>query len=246
MTRIEGVPPRKGGLLVKLAYRMTRRQFGRMMDPVAVYAHAPGLLIGYGMFEQATAKQGRVEERLKVLAECKAAAVVNCEFCVDITSHIAREAGVTDEQLLALPRYRESDLFDARERLVLDYASAISRTPARVGDELFAALREHFDERQLVELTNTIALENMRARFNSAFDMTPAGFSEGMVCIRPEVEKPSDVLPEAQEPSDVRSEAQEPSGIRTEAQEPSGTLPEESPGAKRPAAASQGSVPSAA
>ncbi len=38
----------------------------------------------------------------------------------------------------------------------------------------------------MVELTNVIALENMRARFNSAFDMTPAGFSDGMVCAVPE------------------------------------------------------------
>ena len=66
---------------------------------------------------------------------------------------------------------------------MLDYATAMSRTPTSVTDELFAAMREHFDERQLVELTNVIALENMRARFNSAFDMTPAGFSEGMVCV---------------------------------------------------------------
>jgi len=65
---------------------------------------------------------------------------------------------------------------------VLDYATAISRTPVHVEDELFASLRQHFDERQLVELTNVITLENMRARFNSAFEMTPAGFSEGMVC----------------------------------------------------------------
>jgi AhpD family alkylhydroperoxidase len=186
MTRIEGVQARKAGLLIKLVYRMTRRQYGRMMDPVAVYAHAPSLLMGYGMYEQATAKQHRVEERLKALAECKAAAVVNCEFCVDIASHIARGSGLTDEQLLALPRYRESECFDERERLVLDYATAISRTPARVEDELFEQLRRHFDERQLVELTNAIAIENMRARFNSAFEMTPAGFSEGMVCIRPE------------------------------------------------------------
>jgi hypothetical protein len=55
-----------------------------------------------------------------------------------------------------------------------------------VTDDLFAALRERFDERQLVELTNVIALENMRARFNSAFDMTVAGFSDGMVCVVPE------------------------------------------------------------
>lgn len=190
MTRIEGVSRRKAGLLVRFAYRATRRQVGRMVDPIAVYAHAPSLLMGYGAFEQATARQGRVEEHLKALAETKAAAVVNCEFCVDIASHLARETGITDEQLLALPRYRESELFDERERLVLDYATAISRTPAVVSDELFRALRGHFDERQLVELTNVIALENMRARFNSAFDMTPAGFSEGMVCVRPEDGQP--------------------------------------------------------
>jgi alkylhydroperoxidase family enzyme len=77
-------------------------------------------------------------------------------------------------------------MFDDLEKLVIDYATAMSSTPAMVSDELFAALREHFDERQLVELTNVIALENLRARFNSAFDMTPAGFSEGMVCAVPE------------------------------------------------------------
>jgi alkylhydroperoxidase family enzyme len=93
---------------------------------------------------------------------------------------------VSEEQLLALPRYHESDAFDALERLVLDYAVAMTRTPPEVSDGLFAALRGHFDERQMVELTNVIALENLRSRFNSALDMTPAGFSEGMVCIVPE------------------------------------------------------------
>jgi alkylhydroperoxidase family enzyme len=186
MTRIEPVKSAHAGPLVKLVQWLSRRQLGREVDPVGVYAHAPGLLVGYGMFEQATAKQGRVEERLKVLAETKAAALVNCEFCCDIASSLALEAGVTEEQLLALPRYRESGAFDALERLVLDYAAAMSRTPTEVSDELFAALREHFDERQMVELTNVIAIENMRARFNSAFDMTPAGFTEGLVCALPE------------------------------------------------------------
>ncbi len=183
MTRIEGVSPKRAGLIGKFAYRSTRRQFGRMVDPVSVYAHTPTLLAGYGAFEQATGRQHRVSERLKVLAETRAAAVVSCEFCVDIASHIARQEGITEAQLLAMPHYRESEEFDDLEKLVLDYATAISRTPAHVSDELFAALRAHFDERQLVELTNVIALENMRARFNSAFDMTPAGFSDGMVCV---------------------------------------------------------------
>jgi alkylhydroperoxidase family enzyme len=186
MARIGGVSAKNAGPLVRLVYRLSRRRLGRDVDPVAVYAHAPGLLIGYGMLEQATAKQHHVEERLKALAETKAAAVVGCEFCCDIASSIAREAGISERQLLALPRYAESEEFSELERRVLDYATAMTRTPATVPDELMASLREHFDERQLVELTHVIALENMRARFNSAFDMTPAGFSEGMVCVVPE------------------------------------------------------------
>jgi alkylhydroperoxidase family enzyme len=192
MTRIEGVSSKQASPLVRLIYRISRRKFGRDMDPLGVYAHAPGLLVGYGMLEQATAKQRCVDERLKALAETKAAAIVSCEFCCDIASSIARESGLGDAQLLALPRYRESGEFGELERLVLDYATAMSRTPASVSDELFAALREHFDERQLVELTSVIALENMRARFNSAFEMTPAGFSEGMVCVAPERERPDE------------------------------------------------------
>jgi alkylhydroperoxidase family enzyme len=186
MTRIEPLPKRKAHPLVRWTYGASRREFGRDVDPLGVYAHAPRLLLGYGAFEKATAKEHRVEERLKVLAETKAAAIVNCEFCCDIASSIAREAGITEAQLLALPHYADSDEFSELEKLVLDYATAISRTPARVSDELFAALRKHFNERQMVELTNGIALENMRARFNSAFDMTPAGFSDGMVCVVPE------------------------------------------------------------
>jgi alkylhydroperoxidase family enzyme len=187
MTRIEEVTASNTrNPFVRFAFRLSRRELGRDVAPVGVYAHAPRLLVGYGMFEQATSKQHTVDERLKVLAETKAAAVVNCEFCCDIASSIAREHGITEAQLLALPRYADSDEFSDLERLVLDYASAMSRTPTEVTDELFAAMRAHFDERQMVELSNVIALENMRARFNSAFDMTPAGFSEGMVCVAPE------------------------------------------------------------
>jgi len=186
MTRIEPLSKHNAHPLVRWTFGASRRDLGRDVDPVGVYAYAPRLLLGYGAFEKATAKEHHVEERLKALAETKAAAIVNCEFCCDIASSIAREAGITEAQLLALPRYRESDEFSELEKLVLDYATAISRTPVHVEDELFASLRQHFDERQLVELTNVITLENMRARFNSAFEMTPAGFSEGMVCAVPE------------------------------------------------------------
>lgn len=186
MSRVEGVDKRKAGPIVRLIYRMTRREYDRMLEPVAIYAHAPGLLVGYGMLERAFAGAKRVDERLKTLAEVKAAAVIGCEFCVDMASHKGHEAGLTDEQLLALPRYSESELFSALEKLVLDYAVAVTRTPVKVDDELFARLREHFDDAQLVELTTAIVLENYRARFNWAFDIESAGFTEGMACAVPE------------------------------------------------------------
>jgi AhpD family alkylhydroperoxidase len=194
MTRIKGVSASQAGPFVRLVYRLARRQLGRatgrspegMIEPIEMYAHAPGLLWGYGQLEQATAKLKRLDRRLQHLAELKAATLTNCEYCIDIGSQIARRGGLSDEELLALPSYRNSDLFTEREKLVLDYAVGMSRTPVDVPDALFEELRKHFDDGQIVELTHLIALENLRGRFNLALGIGAAGFSEGMVCAVPE------------------------------------------------------------
>jgi alkylhydroperoxidase family enzyme len=94
--------------------------------------------------------------------------------------------GVTEQQLIDLGRYQTSAAFDEVERLVLDLAVAMARTPAAVPRELFGRLREVFDEAQLVELAGTIAWENWRSRFNRVFDVQPAGFTEGAFCALPE------------------------------------------------------------
>jgi AhpD family alkylhydroperoxidase len=194
MNRIDTTPGAPGGLFTALLLRLSRRKVRQltgsepegMIGPLEAYARLPRLLVGYGMLEDATARLHHVPERLKLLAELKAATLTSCEYCIDIGSQIARRAGLSDAQLLALPRYRDSDEFDQLEKLVLDYAVGMSRTPVAVPDELFAELRRVFDARQLVELTNLIALENMRGRFNMALGFGAAGFSEGMVCAIPE------------------------------------------------------------
>jgi alkylhydroperoxidase family enzyme len=73
---------------------------------------------------------------------------------------VSRRLGVTEEQLRALPHYRESPAFSIKERLVLDLAVAMTATPAEVPDALRSALREHFTQTQLVELAAAIAWEN--------------------------------------------------------------------------------------
>ena len=169
MARIEGVSAKEAGLKMRLAYYFTRRELARLTQreperiiELELYAHAPGLMFAYGKIEEAAGKQDRVDGRLKVLAGLKATTLTNCEFCIDLGSQVARLSSLSDEQLLALSDYRESDLVTDLEKLMLGYATGMSRTLVEVPDTLFARLREHFDEAQLVELTSAIPGEHAR------------------------------------------------------------------------------------
>jgi len=90
---------------------------------------------------------------------------------------VGRKAGLSGDKLLALSDFEHSAEFSELEKSVLRYATAMTATPVRVSDELFAELRSHFNERQLVELTSAIAWENYRARFNHAFEVEAEGLS---------------------------------------------------------------------
>jgi len=146
MARISTVSVREVDQEVELALGYTRsslaeltgRETARMIEPLEVYAHVPGLLRGYLMLEQATAELNRVDKRLRLLAELKAATLTQCEYCIDLGSQISRRWGLSDEELLALPSYRTSALFSDIDKLVLDYAVGMSRTPVEVSDALFA------------------------------------------------------------------------------------------------------------
>ncbi len=189
MARLQGVQDGEGGLFARYAFRESRRRTGKVITSLRVMLLHPGVTIGVGLMERQQERAKDVDPLLTELAVLKAATLIGCEFCIDIGSHLARsEASATAEQIRDLHRHRESPAFDERQRLVLDYAEAISQTPVRVDDELFAALREELDEKQLVALTSAIAWEQYRARFNGAFDIGPDGFTDGGVCARPVVE----------------------------------------------------------
>jgi 4-carboxymuconolactone decarboxylase len=81
-----------------------------------------------------------------------------------------------------LAQFETSAAYSELERLVLWYADAMTRTPVEIPDELFEALRQQLNPRQLVELTSAIAWENYRARFDHAFGIEAEGFSEGAYC----------------------------------------------------------------
>jgi alkylhydroperoxidase family enzyme len=200
MARVQGVQKKQAGLMVKLVYqlgpRMMRKLTGRQpsigngLEPMEIWAHKPKLMMAMGKFNGALRKPGALEVRTRNLCELKGAAMIGCEFCVDLGSQICRHSGFSDEELLAIPRYKNSELFSEREKVALDYTVAVMRTPVEVTDELFARVQDHFTTEQIVELTALLTLVNLD-RFNAAFGIGSAGFSEGMVCVPPE--KPATV-----------------------------------------------------
>jgi len=201
MARIEGVSRQQAGPMVKLVYRFMTRGMKKLtgrdpargtgLEPLEVWARQPKMMTAMGKFQGAVRKGHLVDDRTKNLMELKGAQMIGCEYCVDLGSQICRNSGFSDDELLALPRYRSSDLFTEREKLALDYAVGVMGTPVEVSDELFARMREHFADEQLVEMTALLTVVNLD-RFNAAFGIGSAGFSDGMVCLVPD--RPADAV----------------------------------------------------
>jgi len=82
--------------------------------------------------------------------------------------------GLTDEEITAI-RDGHIEAFAPAESALLCMADAMADTPSDISDDLYAALRQHFTEEQLMELAANAALENYRARFNRVFDIGSDG-----------------------------------------------------------------------
>jgi alkylhydroperoxidase family enzyme len=81
---------------------------------------------------------------------------------------VSSELGVSDEKIMALPEYATSPLYNEAERVALEYADSMTITGREVTDELFARVREFYDDDAIVELTAVIAWENASSKFNRA------------------------------------------------------------------------------
>ncbi|MBO0769365.1 MAG: carboxymuconolactone decarboxylase family protein [Solirubrobacterales bacterium] len=195
MTRIEGVDPKQAGPMVKLALRfgprLVRKLAGRApqlddgLEPLRIQAYQPKLMLASARFGAAMQKPRSLDERVHLLAHLKGAQMVGCEYCVDLGSQISRKSGLSDDELLALVDYNNSPLFSAAEKAALDFTTGFMRTPVDISDEVFANAQRYFSNAELVELAALLAFVN-GFRFNAAFEIGSAGFSEGMVCALPD------------------------------------------------------------
>ena len=164
-------------LTARLASWFSRRRLGRVADPLAAWAHHTGVLLTLLRLEMRVQRRWRrLDPTLQALAVMAPAARIGCAWCLDFGYWEFHHRGVDPRKLEDLPRWRFSAVYTDLERLVLEYAEAMTDTPPAVTDELVARLREHLDDGRLMELTSLVALENMRSRTNAALDLTSQGF----------------------------------------------------------------------
>ena len=165
------------GLLGRLVSAYSRRRFGRVLEPALAMGHHRQVLLADALFERRVEKLDRLDPELQTLAVLATALSVECVWCVDFGYFAAHTEGLDLAKIRAVTGWRESGVFTPTERRVLEFAEAATATPPTVSDELAQALRADLGDAGLVELGFLVAVENLRARFNSALGLASQGFS---------------------------------------------------------------------
>jgi len=154
-----------------------KRKYGQVLKPALIWARVPRLFtaiaILYGVLDR---KSSPIDPVLRSLITVRVSQINECRFCVDINSATLAKRSGSMSKVEALERWQESELFDNKERVVLEYAEAVTYTDRRVDDDLSQRLHEYFNEDEIVELTGLIAFQNLSSKFNSALDLPAQGF----------------------------------------------------------------------
>jgi alkylhydroperoxidase family enzyme len=149
------------GLMMKLAFYFTRRQFGKVLMPLKV--HSARLPPAFGMFYAKVAKlDGKLQLRreLVFLIREQVARINTCLFCTDIGRWAAIKESMNEAKLDALEHYASSTLFTDAERAALDYVTELTKAK-KVSPDSFARLSSHYSEREICEIVWLVASEHL-------------------------------------------------------------------------------------
>lgn len=162
------------GLLVRVAYRLLRWKLGKVVTPwKVVFARLPNAipmqLALYWAMERLP-----LEPDLQFLVQMQTAQSNGCAFCVDIGRAFALQRRMNLEKLDAVADFRTDPRFTERERAALAYVDEATRRKT-VSDETFAALRRHFDDREIAAITWINAVENYFNMINVPLEIEADG-----------------------------------------------------------------------
>ncbi len=167
MARVPYIDDTTNPELKPLADRIRAERGGRLFNLYKILLNNPRIAEGWLALFTAIRQQSDLPGRYRELAIMLVAVLNNAEY--EYVQHIpfALKAGLTQAQLDALRDWRSSKLFEDADRAVLEYTEAMTRS-IQVPDTVFAAVAQHFDSRQTVELTATVGGYNLVSRFLEA------------------------------------------------------------------------------
>lgn len=169
-------PVRQLCWVLRPLFWLQHRRYGQHLAPAKVWARVPALYAALTGFYAAIERRGSpLDAALRSLVQTRVSQINHCAFCIDLNAALSAQRSGSLDKALAVDRWRESKLFDARERLALEYAEAITRTDGQVTEALVAGLRQHFDEEALIELTALVAFQNLSSKFNAALEIPAQG-----------------------------------------------------------------------
>lgn len=138
-------------------------------------AHAASVLAGRIVCRFSGAKKRAPDAATPLAADDAGIAAVPLCFCIDANSlRLAERSGALDK-VQAVSDWPDSDLFSEQERAALAYAEAVTATPPVVDEAIKTALKRHFTDEVITEMTALIAFQNLSARFNAALDIPAQG-----------------------------------------------------------------------
>jgi AhpD family alkylhydroperoxidase len=182
-TRIEPLPPKRAGLLTRAMYRVAKRRYGQVPEPLAVVAQHRKLMVASAVHETMVDRASKIlPTSVRELAVLWTARRIGCSWCVDFGSMLQRLDGLDMERLKEIDNYATSPAYTDDERAAIAYANAMTTDPHTVTDDQVADLRARFGDAGVIELTYQIGLENMRARVNATLGITEQGFNSGDAC----------------------------------------------------------------
>ena len=175
-------PPQKIPFYLKIGIRLTQYITKKDLLPPKLLAWYPKVAISSGILESLVAHGEKdLDKRILKLVRIQSSFSVSCPFCVDMNSFEFDKVGITDEEMASLQgRIDKSNVqtFSTREKLAMEYAQCISKSPLSFPQPLIEELKKHFSEREIVILASTAAQVNYWARLLQALGVPPAGFSD--------------------------------------------------------------------
>jgi alkylhydroperoxidase family enzyme len=158
--------------IAALAKKIRAERGGRMLNLYQMLLNSPPLAEGWLNLFTAIRQKCELGGNYRELAILRVAIINGADYEYRAHMPFALKEGLTEAQIGALNIWQESQLFSDAQRAVLAYADAMTRE-IHVADVVFDALRPHFDQRQVVELTATIAGYNLVSRFLEALAIDP-------------------------------------------------------------------------